>query len=117
MARVFLQTILALSAVCLSRGSADSDHREAMAAQNALGIDFFGMEVDGSKPASAMPEVMDLKITMDADVETKLWEEQVGRGGYIQVLGKHSAEGAAVVVRPYACAWVFYKLWLGCEPW
>ncbi|GMH70612.1 hypothetical protein TrST_g14059 [Triparma strigata] len=47
-----------------------------LSAQNELGVDFFGMKVDGSKPSSAMDDVLDLHITMNADVETTMWNDQ-----------------------------------------
>eukprot|EP00520_Triparma_pacifica_P000531 CAMPEP_0118634400 /NCGR_PEP_ID=MMETSP0785-20121206/1521_1 /TAXON_ID=91992 /ORGANISM="Bolidomonas pacifica, Strain CCMP 1866" /LENGTH=951 /DNA_ID=CAMNT_0006525361 /DNA_START=344 /DNA_END=3199 /DNA_ORIENTATION=- len=51
-------------------------HLAKLSAQNALGIDFFGMDVNGTKPSSAMPDVVDLEITMSAENEAKMWDEQ-----------------------------------------
>ena len=51
-------------------------HLARLSDQNDLGIDFFGMKVDGTKPTSAMGDVVDLEITMEADKEKTMWEEQ-----------------------------------------
>jgi len=51
-------------------------HAQALAAQNALGGDFFGMNGDGSVPANAMDHIIDLSVTMNAAVLEKMWDEQ-----------------------------------------
>ncbi|GMH60644.1 hypothetical protein TrRE_jg5281 [Triparma retinervis] len=51
-------------------------HLARLSTQNDLGVDFFGMNADGTKPSSAMEDVLDLHITMDAEKEATMWDEQ-----------------------------------------
>ena len=51
-------------------------HLARLSDQNDLGVDFFGMNVDGTKSTTAMEDVVDMHITMETEKEETMWDEQ-----------------------------------------